>query len=291
MKKKAVKRKCNSSDSKSIIVNKIKSNIKANSAVEKIKDKRLKYTKEALNQALEAIKSGLSARKAASLYNVPQSTLSRRLRKPEVGKSGPPTVLSTQMEKRIVDWVLYRSKHGHPVTANNLKDCIKVYVSDMKLQTPFTNDRPGRKWFDAFCKRHPILTLRTPQHLEKERASVTEENLRGWFKEVEEHLASKNLINIDPSRVFNCDETNVLLVPKGEKVLTTRGVRTVYKIMDGQAKESVTALLVYGANGVRAPPMVMYPYKLKVPSYITEKCPKDWGCGISESGIHSIIFL
>ena len=106
------------------------------------------------------------------------------------------------------------------------------------------------------------------------RASVTQEDLKGWFNEVDVH----------PSHVFNCVETNVQLRTKSERILTEKGSRAAYKVVDASQKESVSLIFMYNAEGTRAPPMVLYPYKAKVPKTIIQNFPKGWGIGASDSG-------
>ncbi|KAL4719715.1 hypothetical protein ACJJTC_009395 [Scirpophaga incertulas] len=51
-----------------------------------------------------------------------------------------------------------------------------------------------------------------------------------------------------------------------------------------QAKECLTVLLTVAADGAIPPPLIMFPYKRYVPSYITANMPKGWGMGHSDSG-------
>ena len=116
------------------------------------------------------------------------------------------------------------------------------------------------------------------------RASVTGDDLRGWFSEIQVYLQSKGLDKLQPSRVFNCDETKVQLIPKSEKVLTEKGATSVYIVVDGCEKVSSTALFMYSADGTRAPPMLMFKYADRVPASILKNCPADWDIGNSENG-------
>lgn len=115
------------------------------------------------------------------------------------------------------------------------------------------------------------------------RAAVTQDTLQEWFDEQKKYLESKNLLTISPTRIFNCDESSILLSPDGEKVLTERGSRAVYNISDA-GKECLTVLFMYSAAGIRAPPLLMFPYKCSIPNNIIKNNPKGWGIGISDNG-------
>lgn len=252
----------------------------------KKKEKRKQYSPDDVRKALDAVNKGLSFREAEKKFGVPATSVHRAVRHPEKidSKHGPAPVLSPAVEKEILHWILYRAERGYPVTKTEFLDSVQAYIRRLKIKTPFTNDRPGRHWYENFRQRHPQITLRTPQQLTLTRAQVSEEDLRGWFKEVKEYLVQKSLFNIHPSRVFNCDETNMQLIPKSEKILTQKGATTAYKVVDGCEKESITALFMYAADGTRAPPMIMYKYKESVPLSVLKNCPVGWGIGNSETG-------
>lgn len=254
--------------------------------VNKIKVKTKNYSLDAVQSALQAVNEGISYRKAADTYGVPVATIFRKKKDPKKinSKTGPSTVLSEYEEQEIVNWIIYRAERGYPITKTELLDSVQAYIIDLKKENPFKENRPGRHWYDGFKRRHPNISNRTAQHLTLVRASVTEEDLREWFCEIEKYLKSKNLLDIDPSRIFNCDETNMQLCPKPEKVLAEKGARSVYKVIDANEKESLTALFMYNAAGTRAPPMVLYSYAGEVPKKVLENFPSGWGIGISDTG-------
>lgn len=74
---------------------------------------------------------------------------------------------------------------------------------------------------------------------------MTEEVIRNWFTEITNYCTKNDLGAAfdDPSRVFNLDETAVQLSPKSEKVLTKKGVKSVYNNIINCEKESLTVLV------------------------------------------------
>lgn len=271
-----------------------KVNVKGNfvkcAVVTKITRKKRKrqslYSQDAVKNALKEIESGVSFRIVSRKYAIPISTLSRKRQQPnQINVTrGPPPILTEIVEKDIADWIIHRAAIGHPVTKDILLDSVKNYLDNLKLSTPFTNNRPSRHWYEGFLRRHPDITLRTAQYLTRNRAEVTEDVLREWFREIQVYLEGKRLLDIDGSRIFNCDETSISLAPKPHKVLTMTGASNVYKHSDVSEKENLTVLMMYSASGERAPPMILYKYAKKVPKRIVDVCPSDWGIGISESG-------
>jgi len=68
----------------------------------------------------------------------------------------------------------------------------------------------------------------------------------------------KKLENIDSRRVFNADETALLLNPKSGTVLAEKGTKNVYNIIENNDKENVTVLVTANAAGELAPTMILF---------------------------------
>lgn len=209
------------------------------------KKKYFTYSKQNLNDALEAVSKGLTIRAASKQFQVPFSTIKCKAKGIyAIGKkSGPSTILTSEEEQKLVEWILFIGKKGFPFTKDMLLDSVVLLIKELKRKNPFTDGRPGRHWFEAFLRRHPELSVRTPQNLCNRRAQVTEEKLRNWFQEVEDYLKSENLLDIDRSRIFNCDESAFFLNPKGNKVITDKKSKGVYNLVGANDKECLTVLI------------------------------------------------
>uniref|UniRef100_A0A2S2Q4Q0 DDE-1 domain-containing protein n=1 Tax=Sipha flava TaxID=143950 RepID=A0A2S2Q4Q0_9HEMI len=152
----------------------------------------------------------------------------------------------------------------------------------MNLNTPFSNNRPGKKWFYSFLSRHKILSQKHSEYVNRARGSVTEIKIKNWFKEVHEILGENASILEDPSRVFNMDETCFNLAPKGELIIGERG-RNVYDEHTNSNKENVTTLFGTNALGKWAPPLTIFKYE-RIPAALVKSAPSGWGIGKSETG-------
>ncbi|XP_060803913.1 uncharacterized protein LOC132902523 [Amyelois transitella] len=252
-----------------------------------IKGKMLSYSEEDMMKAYSDVKSGMSISAASKKYSIPYSTLSYKVngKTPLERRMGPVSYLSAEQEDIIVLWILEMAKAGFPVTVQQLQDSVCKLVTELNIETPFKNNRPGRHWYESFKKRHPEIRLRTSQNLTEPRAAVTYEALRKWFAEISEFFKEKNLEAVikNPKRVFNCDETAFFLNPKGNKVLAGRGNKTVYQKVNADEKECLTVLLTGNAAGDVPPPMIVYQYA-RIPRDLALSVPKNWGVGRSENG-------
>lgn len=103
---------------------------------------------------------------------------------------------------------------------------------------------------------------------------------------VHEYFVKNGITEVleDPSRIYNCDETAFFLTPSEKQVLVKKGSKTVYNRVINDDKECLTVLANVSANGQVAPPMVVFPYKSRMPKNIPPSMPTGWGCGYTESG-------
>ena len=118
-------------------------------------------------------------------------------------------------------------------------------MTDLRRDSPFADNRPGRTWIQGFLKRNSNISKLISQNLTVFRASVTQDNILGWFTKVEECLKKKDIFQVlmEPLRLFNCDETAFFLNPKGNKVLAGKGDKTIYQQVNSDDKECLTVLI------------------------------------------------
>lgn len=244
---------------------------------------RNSYSPESMEKAVNEVrKKNLSARVAAKKFGVPRATLGDVLRdktaKPR--KMGAPTVLSNEVEQRIVKCLFELANVGFPITKNQLIDNVASYLGNQHLPNPFKNNRPGRKWFQLFRSRHKSISIRVAENISKTRAALTEKGIRDWFTDVQRYLTEKNCFDAfnDPNRIFNLDETAVFLSPEANRVLAQRGSRIVYNVTKNNDKECVTVLLGGNAAGKLTPPMVIFKNKI-FPRNVSKNLPDGWGIG------------
>lgn len=248
-----------------------------------------KYSEEKLILALHEIReNNLKVREASRLYDVPRSTIQDHLKGkvPKISrKTGPEPLLTNAVETKIIEWVLNMAKCGFPIKKCDLIDTVECIIKDFKKQHLFKNGRPGERWYANFLRRHPEISLREAETINKARAVVTEESIRLWFRELNNFLNDHNYQGIfdDPSRVFNGDESGFSMCPKTGKVLAPRGWKNLYQIKTGQEKENITVLIVFNASGSVCPPLVIFPY-LRPPRQLVDAMPENWVLGRSDSG-------
>ena len=221
----------------------------------------LPHTEDSLQLAIQDVCcSKLSLRMAARQYGIPKSTLSLYVSgKLQIGaRRGPASILSPEEEQRIVDYAVHMEEIGYGCIREQIFDIVAAIVSKDGRPNPFVNGRPGRKWSSLFRKRHPEITLRTPEKLQLARAKCcTLEILGAWFKEFGEFLEARSLLN-KAECIWNADEAGFPLCATSGKVISIRNSKNVYAIT-ADTKEQITALCAISAAGDALPPMHIFP--------------------------------
>ena len=132
-----------------------------------------RYARSVINNAIHAIQRGIPIR-ASKIYEIPKTTLHDKFENKSQIKStmGPPIILPSEKESQLVNWILYVSERGFPVTKEQLLDSVQLLIKQLQKENPFTT-RPD--WYESFICRHPELLYRVAQNLTTIRASVNED--------------------------------------------------------------------------------------------------------------------
>ena len=184
------------------------------------KVKRRQWNPEDMEAAMRAVqqeKKTVSA--AAKQHSVPRKTLDDRIRGRVIHGSnpGPSTVLTAREEDALASYLLYMAERGFPLTSNMARGFAWAVSLRSGTSDRFNEETgPGKHWWSNFRARHPELTLRTADNLERSRANaLTKEVVDGTLKRT---LEENDLVNV-PRQLFNCDKTFLPHNMSWEKVI------------------------------------------------------------------------
>ncbi|GFO24531.1 tigger transposable element-derived protein 6-like protein [Plakobranchus ocellatus] len=234
---------------------------------------RKRHDNDTVTKAVDAMKGGLSFRKASATFGIPLGTLVDKVkgRRPLHTEKNTSSLLTLGEEQKLVEWLiaLAGSGFGHTVddprmTAKRLIDLRREKEGSPSSATN-EDTTPSRAWAYQFVKRHPQLTKRSPVSLGKERAVICRDVVRRWFEELRSCCNAIDPVLLkSPQRLFNADETGFSFDPKSRKVIAQKGAKHVYKVT-ANTKKQVTVLTCSSAAGQYLPPTLIYPYK-RVPT-------------------------
>ncbi|XP_034938621.1 uncharacterized protein [Chelonus insularis] len=245
-----------------------------------VKRKFFLYSPEDLKKALAAVREGATTSSASRMFNVPRSTIRNKINgtSPETsGRTGRESVLGPEIEQILEEWLLESSEKGFPINKDCLVYSVKQLMDADEVETPFTNNLPGRKWFEGFLKRHPRVAQKRDEQFFKPKEIVTEKHIRLWFSRVRNEFRDKSEIWNDRRRVFSMDDTAVYTSLKGF-VLAKRDKTVLPKNSCTSNDEQVSALFIVNAAGEYAPPLTLHKYEelSKIP---LQAALKNWEIG------------
>ena len=85
---------------------------------------------------------------------------------------GPSTALSKEDEESLVTYVLYMADRDFPLTKRMVIAFAWAIAIRMNRDFRFSKNGPSKKWWSLFRSRHPNLTLRKVDNLERCRAEA-----------------------------------------------------------------------------------------------------------------------
>ena len=237
----------------------------------------------------------LGLRESARLYNVPLETLRRRVKGMVTMdcRPGPKTVLTDEEEEsKLAQYLLEMCDMGYGLNREGVMGLAYSIVERTRRPHPFKNGSAGRAWFEGFLRRHPKLTIRSPQSLSYCRAvSATKDTISDFFGKLGSLYGKLNLV-LKPMQIFNCDETGITIVFKPGKVIAEVGKKHVYAISAAERGKTHTVLSCVSAAGYVVPPMMIYPRKTQVPDKMREGAFPSTFFKSSESGwVNSELFV
>ena len=138
-----------------------------------------------------------------------------------VAKKGREMILPKDLEERLANCVRHMARIGYGQTKTDVIEKTQELVKKLNLATPWDDDRPTEKWYRGFTSCFPTLHYCMVSALNKERASVSFDNMYEWFCDLYSYIVEIGhpYIFDDPTCMYNCDEIGFPLAPKPRKVL------------------------------------------------------------------------
>lgn len=238
--------------------------------------KRALWSENALQQAVNSVRNGMSVLRASQDYNIPRRTLRNHLLSGStVKKLGRGSLLRKEQEEELCSRIFRLAEVGMPVTSRVLRRSVYTFVEENNIKHTFNKitRMAGRKWMHLFYQRHPEIAQRRVQILNPARAQKLNRFIvADYFTKLENVLVNLELMN-KPQQIFNMDEKGCrLTIHHQQKVLSRRGVKRVHMIAQEHA-ENVTVVACGNALGQAIPPMILFKGKRKKDEWLDAMPP------------------
>jgi hypothetical protein len=235
----------------------------------KRKTDRAHYGTTAMSEALQAIRNQLAIKAVSRNFGIPAKTLRRhrdgKVQTPGEVKLGRTlTVFTAQQEYELVQHIKEMEKALFGLTKNNVRALAYELAVRLQINHPFCESKKmaGEDWLQGFMTRHQELSLRLPQATNLSRAVGFNRPQVNRFYSLYKDLLTRN--SVTARRIWNMDETGITNVHKPNKILATKGARSIGKISSGERGQTVTVICAMSASGTFIPPMFIFPRKRMV---------------------------
>ena len=236
--------------------------------------------------AIKAIDLGqiTSIRKAASLYNVPRSTLQTRFngRRQLAIANRTKRKLTETEEYTLLQWILTMDKRGAPLRPLIVQDMANLLLAKRDASKP--PPTVGINWVNKFVRRHDALKTRFSRKYDHQRALCEDpKKIQEWFKLVRSTIQEWGIVDDD---IYNFDETGFAMgMIATARVVTQAERQSRPNLVQPGNREWVTAIETISASGWVLPPMVIFAGKTHRTNWFENtNLPSDWMIGVSPNG-------
>lgn len=247
-----------------------------------------------MDKAAAAVRAGeCSVREASKIYGVPKSTLERHKNKKVIvpgclGRFTP--TFDQQFEGELVRYAIEMQARLFGLTITDLRTTAYDLAKINGIEHPFNKHKKqaGKMWVAGFLRRHPELSLRSPEPTSIARAAGFNPTQVGRFYDlVEQAFKDKSY---DAGHIWNVDETGLVTVHKPSKVIAKKGQRQVGKITSGERSKTITAVCAFNAAGTYIPPMLVFPRVYMNNRLLTGAPPQTFGVASPSGWIDKVLF-
>ena len=235
-----------------------------------------------IQMALNAYKNSQyeSLQKAASAYDVPRTTLRRRIAGIASRAEQPANCqkLSNTEESTLSKWILDMDKRGLPLQLSTVRHLAQLLVTARLPSTTI-----GENWVNRYVQRHPELKSKYTRKYDYQRAKCEDPKLiQAWFTRVQETIQKYGILTED---IYNMDETGFQMgVASTAKVVCGSETRQSHaKALQPGNREWVTAIVTVNAVGLVLPAQIIFA-AVKHQSLWYHELPEDYIISVSNNG-------
>jgi transposase-like protein len=227
---------------------------------------RAAYGTGALSAALEALRDGTPVKQVSRTFGIPAKTLRRHrdgkvktLGVSELGRHK--TVFTEEYEKLLCEHIIEMERTLFGLTTFDMRRLTVDLAEKLKVKHCFSqaSRMAGRDWLQSFIKRHPEISIRSPQATSLSRAvGFNRAKVNAFFDVYGTELEKGQF---SAKNVWNMDESGITNVHIPSKILAMKGTRQVGKICSGERSSTVTVVCAFNAAGSYLPPLIIFPRK------------------------------
>ncbi|XP_061753696.1 uncharacterized protein LOC133551224 isoform X1 [Nerophis ophidion] len=212
--------------------------------------KKKKWTEEAMERALIEVKSRrCTVRQAAKQFGVPKSSLGDRVsgRVTPGSRSGPAQLITSSDEELLVEFSLYMSKHGFPLTKQQLVSFASSIYKRQHRRVAFSN--LGQTWWLNFRKRQEKnISIQLADGIIRGRTVHVRKETVDHFFHLLETVVEAHALGEKPRQMWTCSEMDFHLARK----------RVLLHKSTPRSRDYISVLACFNAAGKDIPPFIVF---------------------------------
>lgn len=219
--------------------------------------------------AAEHFNHKISVRASAKKFSLCHVTLARYIKKLSSGDTAPTIgyrsihrVFSDAEESILEKYIIACSNIYYGLSPKNIRRLayqLAIQHNKKFSETWNENQQAGKEWLTGFLKRHPSLSIRSPQATSLARAtSFNENNVNKFFDNL---AVVMGRYKFEAKDIWNVDETGVTTVQRPSKIVAKRGTKQVGALTSAERGRLVTVCVAVNAQGGHIPPFFVFPLK------------------------------
>ena len=244
-----------------------------------------------LRRALDIVRAGASYREAESITKVPKSTILRVWKefeeqqnenkdgqnikmfvKERTANHSHPVILTDEEEEAVEKYCLCQFDRGMGLSRKQVKSIIREIrqrAVDKGEQRQAINSEvgPSKKYMNGFYKRHPKLSDRTAETVDRGRINMTnKDTINKYFKTLKSALIETGVAEVDENneiiqqhaeRIYLADETGWGAEKKSRKVVGRKGAPHAHVRKPSDESHKTLMLAVCGNGDVLKPLIIL----------------------------------
>lgn len=225
--------------------------------------KIIRWDENRMKMAIEEYKKGtICLRQLARAWNLPKSTLQRRIKGIVSGSghaSGRKCVFTTTEEEELGTLLKTLGHRSFPLTGSKVRQIAYQYAKTGKNGFSLAKGTAGYYWLKGFMARQH-LSFRSPEALSVSRASgMNRTVVTSWFADLEKLMVELKLKD-SSAHIWNCDESGLQEHFVQGRVISETG-QPCYQVTCNEKGETTTVLACFNGFGEFCPPTVIFKAK------------------------------
>lgn len=230
------------------------------------------YNQHDLEMAVLDIEEGMSWRAAERKHGISRSVISRFINGgPARIVAGRRTALGKDVEDQLEKCIVARASMGYPIIKSELIGLVNEFILANNINSPFVDGKPGDDWYSGFMKRHPRLSLKNPEMLQKVRVNARDSFvIYEFYDQLEKLYMECGIDGRCSPLLFNADESGFGTDPSRIRAIGVKGVH-LNRVADGSGRESTTVIACISASGDALPPLIVFKGQAVQPRWISDQ--------------------